>query len=157
MNWIFIAFLVASILHMIEEYFIPGGFMAIMKRFKPKIASQITVHSAVVINGLQLVVCILAIIFGNRLVSFGLSVAALLAFNALIHVGACVRVRGYTPGVATGLVLYLPLSFYGYYLFMTSGNLSLMDFAVSIVLGGLYQVVPIGYFGIAFTIKGNTR
>jgi hypothetical protein len=153
MNWIFIAFLVASVFHMTEEYFIPGGFMDLMKRLNPRIAPQVTVPSAVIINGLQLVVCVLAIVFGDGSAAFGLSVAALLAFNGLTHLGACLRIRGYAPGVITGLVLYMPLSIYGYYLFMIDGKLSSKDFAISIALGLFYQLVPIGYFGITGAIK----
>jgi hypothetical protein len=32
MEWIFVAFLAASIAHMAEEYFYPGGFMRTMVR-----------------------------------------------------------------------------------------------------------------------------
>ena len=142
---------------MVEEYFIPGGFMDLMKRLNPRMAPLVTVRSAVVINGLQLIVCVLAIALGNWSVAFGLSVAAPLALNGLMHLGACIRARGYAPGVITGVVLYLPLSIYGYYLFTIAGKLSSKGLIVSIALGVLYQLVPIGYFGIAGTLKRNTR
>ena len=39
MNWIFGAFLGASLFHMGEEYFYPGGFMGFMKRLNPKFSA----------------------------------------------------------------------------------------------------------------------
>lgn len=53
-EWILIAFLAASLLHMGEEYFYPGGFMDIMKRLNLRFAPLITVPMAVIINSLQL-------------------------------------------------------------------------------------------------------
>jgi hypothetical protein len=57
MEWIFGAFLIASVLHMGEEYFYPGGFMDIMKRINPKFAPLVTAPIPVIINGLQLLLC----------------------------------------------------------------------------------------------------
>jgi hypothetical protein len=71
MGWIFSTFLVASMIHMGEEYFYPGGFMDLMKRFNPKFAPIVTAPIAVIINGLQLLLCVVAIAVGkNILVSY---------------------------------------------------------------------------------------
>jgi hypothetical protein len=146
---IFAAFLAASALHMGEEYFIPGGFMEVMKRFNPRFAPYVTVPSAIAINGLQLLLCAAAIPFGAKYPVFGMSVAALLGLNGIVHVGACIRERGYVPGVVTGVFLYLPLSIYAYSLFIGSGRLAAIGALFSIALGLLYQAVPMAYFFIA--------
>lgn len=149
MDWIFIGFLVASILHMGEEYLYPGGFMDFMKRLNPRIAPQITTPAAVIINGLQLLLCLIAVIVGKSQPQFSLSVAALLIINGFIHMGGCIRVKGYAPGVVTGVFLYLPLSLYAYYLFISAGRLSGRGVLITAALGLLYQMVPLMYFGIA--------
>ncbi len=55
MDWIFIAFLIASLFHMGEEYVFPGGFTRLMKRLNPPFAPLITTPFAVIMNGLQLI------------------------------------------------------------------------------------------------------
>jgi len=110
MDWIFGAFLVASMIHMIEEYFYPGGFMGVMKRLNPRFAPLVTAPMAIVINGLQLLLCAVTILVGRNLLAFSMSVAALLFINAFAHMMASLLSKGYAPGVVTGVLLYLPLS-----------------------------------------------
>ena len=153
MDWIFKAFLVVSMIHMGEEYFYPGGFMDVMKRLNPKFAPLVTVPMAVVINGLQLILCILAIAVGKNALAFSMSVAGLLFINGLVHIMGCVIVKGYMPGVITGVLLYVPLSAYAYYFFISSGQLMLMGIIVSGVLCLLYQAVPISYFVLASAMR----
>jgi hypothetical protein len=149
MEWIFSAFLVVSMIHMGEEYFYPGGFMDIMKRLHPRFAPLVTVPMAVIINGLQLLLCLVAIAVGKNALVFSMSVAGLLFINGLMHIIGCVRIKGYVPGVITGGLLYIPLSVYAYDLFISSGQLTLNGVIVTGVLGILYQAVPISYFVLA--------
>ncbi len=46
MDWIFGAFLIASMLRMAEEYFYPGGSMDIMKHLNPRFSPFVTVSMA---------------------------------------------------------------------------------------------------------------
>lgn len=153
MDWIFGAFLVVSMIHMGEEYFYPGGFMRVMKRFNPKFAPLVTVPMAVIINGLQLLLCVVAIAVGTNVLAFSMSVAALLFINGLMHIIGCVRVKGYAPGVITGVLLYMPLSVYAYYLFASSGQLTLNEAIFTGVLGLLYQAVSISYLVLANAMR----
>ena len=149
MDWIFGGFLAASILHMVEEYFYPGGFMDVMKGFNPKFAPFVTPRLAVIINGLQLVLCAIAMVVGKNLPVFSMSIAGLLFINALMHIGACVRVKGYSPGVVTGVLLYLPLSIYAYSFYLGSNQLTWDGILITGLIGLLYQVVPISYLTLA--------
>jgi len=146
MTWLFAGFLIASMLHMVEEYFFPGGFMAVMKRMNPAFAPFVNVPMAIVINGLQLLLCIVVIFVGVSNLAFSLSAAALLFINGLAHIGGAIRLRGYAPGVISGSVLYLPLSVYSFYYFAASGQLSDGDAPIAGALGILYQLVPPVYF-----------
>lgn len=143
MNWVFWAFIVAAVIHVVEEYKYPGGFSDAMKRFNPRFAPFVTVKFTVAINGLFLLVCLAGAIVGDKSLAFSLSVASLLFLNALMHIIGTIRVKRYIPGAVSSVLLYLPLSFYAYYLFANSGRLSLLDGIVSILLGALYQAVPI--------------
>lgn len=157
MTWVFPAFLVATVLHMVEEYAFPGGFMdmtpappagAGVKRLNPRFAPLITTPFAVIVNGLQLVLCVCAILVGSSYPAFSLSIASLVFINGWVHIGACFRVKGYAPGAITGAFLYLPLGFYAYYAFSESGHLSLAQAAISGILGIIFQLVPIAYFAL---------
>ena len=153
MEWMFIAFLVVSMLHMGEEYFFPGGFMDLIKRLNPRFAPLVTLPMAVVINGLELLLCLVAIAIGKNALAFSMSVAALLFINGFVHIAGCVRVKGYVPGVITGVILFLPLSIYAYYLCIGSGQLTLRGVILSAVLGSIYHAVPISYFLVASAIR----
>jgi hypothetical protein len=146
MTWIFAGFLIASMLHMVEEFFFPGGFMTVMKRMSPTFAPFINVRSAIVINGLQLLLCITVLFVGVNNLAFSLSAAALLFINGLMHLGGAVRLKGYAPGVITGSILYIPLSVYSFYYFAASGQLNTGDAATACLLGILYQLVPLSCF-----------
>lgn len=149
MEWVFSAFLGASVIHMGEEYFYPGGFMDLMRRFNPRFAPLVTAPMAVVINGLQLLLCVVAIIIGQRALVFSMSIAGLIFINSLMHIAACIRLRSYAAGVISAVLVYLPLSAYAYFLFIGSGQLTLGGVLATAALGLLYQAVPIGYFVLA--------
>jgi hypothetical protein len=153
MNWVFWAFIVAAVIHIVEEYKYPGGFSDAMKRFNPRFAPFVTVKFTVVINGLFLLVCFAGAIVGDKSLAFSLSVASLLLFNALMHIIGTIRMKRYVPGAVSSVLLYLPLSFYAYYLFANSGRLSLLDGIVSILLGALYQAVPIASLASSSAVK----
>jgi len=153
MGRIFFAFLLVSMLHMGEEYFYPGGFMDVMKRLNPKFAQLVTVPMAVIINDLQLLLCIIAIVVGENGIVFSMSVAGLLFTNGLMHIMGCVKAKGYAPGVITGVLLYIPVSVYAYLLSIHLGLLTLNELIVTGVLGLLYQAVPIGYLVSARVMK----
>lgn len=127
--------------------------MDVMKRLNPKFAPLVTVPITVIINGLQLLLCVVAILIGENDLIFSMSVAGLLFINGLMHVVGCVRAKGYAPGVITGILLYMPISGYAYYLFISSGQLMLKGVIVTGILGLLYQAVPIGYFWLASTFR----
>jgi len=153
MEWIFGAFFIVSVIHMGEEYFYPGGFMDMMKRLNPKFAPFVTVPMAVIVNGLQLLLCIVAVLVWKNALIFSMSVAGLLFINGLTHLLGSLRMKGYVPGVITGLLLYMPLSSYAYHLSIDSGRLTWNGVIVTGVLGLLYQLVPIGYFTLASAVR----
>lgn len=143
MDWIFRAFLGASIIHMLEEYKYPGGFPDYMKRASPRFASAVTTKFAVVINGLQVGLCVVAIVVGDRNLIFSLSVAGLLLMNGLVHLGGTIRTSSYVPGVLSSVLLYIPLSLFAYVTFAGSGRVSAFEVVASGLLGLCYQAVPV--------------
>jgi hypothetical protein len=68
-----------------------------------------------------------------------LTVTALLFTNAIWHVVGAVKTRSYSPGVLTGLVLYVPLAVYGYARLLGSGKASVQAALVCFAIGASYQ------------------
>ncbi len=101
-------------LHQLEEH--QGDrFRAFVNDRIAHVPDALTTRAVVVINvplvwGVDLVVLYLA-----RFVSIGLGLIAiyLTLVNAFVHIAAAVRFRGYNPGLATAVVLFLPVGIYG--------------------------------------------
>lgn len=153
MSWIFDTFILAGMLHVLEEYYYPGGFPDFMKRMSPAFAPFVTTSFAIIINGLFLLLCILASIVGKKMLVFSLSIAALLFTNGLVHILGSLRARRYAPGLITGVLLYIPLGITAYSLFWNLGELSINQGIFSLLLGLAYQVVPVGYLAMASLMR----
>ncbi len=138
MEWIFIAILTVSIIHVIEEY--NGGFVDQMKQFVP----GTDLSQFVSINMTFIVLCFIAVVVGSSNLVYSLSIAALLFINVMFHVGGSIRLRGYNAGLVTAVVLYLPVSIYAYYYFWNSGSLTplrvyIINFTWSILDGNSFR------------------
>jgi len=114
MSWIYYGFLIAAILHVLEEFVYPGGFMGFMKKMAPPFAPFITPTFAIVINGLFLLLCLVAALIGRIAPVLVLSIAALLGINGMTHALGAIRARRYAPGMLSGVLLYLPLAILAY-------------------------------------------
>lgn len=142
MKALFWAPLGAAALHMIEEFVYPGGFAAWDRRYRPAISASITPRFHVVINGLLLLVCFDVATLGPTPtgVALWLAVMALLFGNSIWHVVGAVRTRSYSPGMITGLLLYVPLTVYGYARLLQSGRASAGTAILAFAVGSSYPL-----------------
>jgi hypothetical protein len=146
---------VASLLHVGEEYVWPGGFLGFMQRVAPSFTVGVaTPGLAVVVNGLMVVGLVVAALVGPAVPSFALSGVALVAVNGLGHLAAVVRTRGYAPGVVTGGLVYLPVAVAAYTVFGLAGRLTVGVVVVSVLLGVAYNLVPLAWFGLHRLLAG---
>ena len=128
-------------LHIIEEFVWPGGFLAWYRLYRPEFAVSLTVRFVVVVNALLLAFAVWIGFFGptaSRGVSAWLTLMAALACNAVFHVRGAILSRRYSPGMITGMLLYVPVCVWGYWVFLRGGispSLALVSFAV----GAAYQ------------------
>ena len=133
MEWIFIAILVVSVVHVFEEYY--GGFVDQMQHFIP----ETDLSQFVSVNMTFIMLTFIAVIVGSASLSYSLSIAALIFINVLFHLGGTIRLRGYSAGLISALFLYLPVSTYAYYYFWNSGALTPIEGIISILLGLLWM------------------
>jgi hypothetical protein len=149
MSWVLWAVAAAGVVHVIEEFGWPGGFLQQLRRLAPRFAPAVTPRFATVVNGLMLLLYVMAALMGRRSPVFALSAAALALVNGLVHVGAAVRARRYVPGLVSGALTYLPLGLAAYASFARAGLLPARTLLASALLGLAWQLVPLGWLGLA--------
>jgi hypothetical protein len=153
MSWVFYALLGAAALHVVEEYTFPGGFPDFMRKMTGRFAAYVDTRFAVIINGLFLVLCLAGALLSGRAPLFSLSVAGLCGLNGLSHLAATLRARRYAPGLASGLLLYLPLAVAAYALYLRAGLATVPQAAGTILAGLAFQAAPLVYLGLAYGLK----
>jgi hypothetical protein len=85
----------------------------------------------------------LAIFYTNEwTLILGLSAAAWIFSNFLIHAYFTLRTGIYSPGIVTAGAIYVPVSLYIYSNFWTSGLLSPIDFILSFIIGFAIMYIP---------------
>ena len=141
MDWLMWAPLIAASIHITEEFFLPGGFEAWYRRYRPD-PSRITRRFLVVVNAVLLVVCLNIAFLGRTQigVAYWLAISALFFSNGIWHAWASYKSHTYSPGVVTGMGIYVPLTAYGYVQFVHSGAASIGTAAVACIIGGSYQL-----------------
>ncbi len=142
MVWLFWTPLIAASLHLLEEFVFPGHFSEWYIRYKPDIRKSATNRFLITINVLLLILCYdIGALGSSKLgIALWLGVMAMLAANGLWHLRGVVKTRSYSPGVLTGMLVYLPLAVYGYVLFLQSGQVSVLTTMISFAIGASYQM-----------------
>lgn len=132
------------LLHCFEEFFIPGGFREWYHNYRPNLNKQTPAYYWKVNIIAFLIVLINSIYYfvshGNN--NTGLLIASsFLAWNALVtHVIGSFQSKHYSPGVATGIFLYIG-SFFGITIIIIHGQL--LPFNLTIIyalIGMLYEL-----------------
>ena len=104
--WLFSA---AYVAHVAEEFWAGPGFPA---WFAQIIGRPLPVAAFVSINAVAFALLIAAIIAAIRREDAGwmaVAIATVVTVNGLLHAAGTVVTRTYSPGLITGVVLYLPL------------------------------------------------
>lgn len=87
----------------------------------------------------------LAIFYTSELtLVLGLSTAAWIFSNFLIHAYYTLRYGEYSPGVVTASALYAPVTVFIFYNFLVSGILSTLDIILAIIIGFGIMYIPTG-------------
>jgi len=72
----------------------------------------------------------------------GLSTAAWVFSNFLIHAAFTLYTGEYSPGVVTASAIYVPVAVYIYYKFWIAGILNTLDIILSIIISFAVMYVP---------------
>ena len=146
MDWLLWAPLAAASLHMSEEFLVPGGFLAWYRGYRAD-PSRINRRFLAIVNVVLLAVCCDIGLLGRTPlgIAYWLAISALLCSNGIWHLWASYKSRTYSPGVVTGVALYVPLAVFGYSYFVRSGAASPGVAALACAIGGSYQFWSAAY------------
>lgn len=106
--------LLAVSAHIFEEFVFPGAFASWYRRCRPD-DPTISARRLVVANVILVFFSLCAGLLGPTRygVQVWLIVMGSLFANAIFHITATLRMREYSPGSATSLILYIPLTIFG--------------------------------------------
>jgi hypothetical protein len=132
---------VAYLIHILEESprFVPWAtkYLGAPETFGQFIVGNVIFMAYVVIA------TSLAIFYTNEgTLILGLSAAAWIFSNFLIHAYYTLRTGIYSPGVVTAGAIYVPVSVYIYSNFWVSGLLNNLDIVLSMLIGFAIMYVP---------------
>ena len=141
MDWLPWAPLAVACCHIFEEFVWPGGFADWYRRYRGN-ASKVTPRMLVIVNVALLAACVnYALLAGTALgVAALLGLSALLCSNGLWHAWASVKTHTVSPGVVTGILLYVPLMIVEFNGYMHAGRVSLWMAGVAAAVGSSYHV-----------------
>lgn len=135
---------IAYAVHMIEE---TPRFVPWTKKYSWLFTSQFTMPKFIMGNCLfmtyVLVSIFLALFYpGEWTIILGLSTAAWIFSNFLLHATITLYSGEYSPGVVTAGAIYVPVSLYIYTKFLESGILTPLDILWSIIIGFAVMYIP---------------
>jgi hypothetical protein len=132
---------IAYFIHIIEE---TPRFVPWAKRYfsAPSTFAQFVFGNVIFMAYVLLSVCIAIFFPSEWTLVLGLSTAAWIFSNFLIHASLTLYTGEYSPGVVTASAIYAPVSVYIYTYFWGSNLLSNVDIILSIIMGFAVMFVP---------------
>ena len=128
-------------IHIIEE---TPRFVPWAKRYlsAPSTFAQFVLGNVIFMAYVLISVALATFYPGEWTLVLGLSTAAWIFSNFLIHASFTLYTGEYSPGVVTACALYAPVSVYIYTNFLGSGILSNADILLSVIIGFAVMYVP---------------
>ena len=127
--------------HLFEEFVWPGGFAPWYRAYPPGYSATVSVRFLLAVNAVFIGLAFLPPLLGKtpRGFAYWAVVMAIAAANALFHLRATIRTGRYSPGLITGIGLYLPLATVGITMLL---RLKLVGFASviqAVIIAGAYS------------------
>ena len=132
---------IAYCIHIIEE---TPRFVPWAKRYfsAPSTFAQFVIGNVIFMAYVLISVFLATFYPGEWTLVLGLSTAAWIFSNFLIHASFTLLTGEYSPGVVTASAIYAPVAVYIYTAFLGSGILNSFDIILSIILGFSVMYVP---------------
>lgn len=132
-------------LHITEEFLFPGGFIEWYQEWVPSKTAGIRPGYLVWINTLMIGVCVIpaaGAAAGHGYVAW-YTVAAIAGANGIFHIVGVIKLKKYSPGVITGMLLYVPLACYGTWFMLSTVAISSIKVIVILAIAAGYHIFSI--------------
>jgi hypothetical protein len=147
MDWLAWAPLAAACCHIFEEFAWPGGFADWYRLYRQG-ASRVTPRLLILVNVTLFAACLNYALVAQTptgaVCLLGLS--ALLCSHGLWHAWASGKTHTVSPGVVTGVLLYVPLMIVESDFYVRSGRAPLWAGALAALVGSSYHLWPVLYY-----------
>jgi hypothetical protein len=136
---------IAAAIHIFEEFVFPGGFKEWWRAYQPETAGSVSNRFLIFINVVLILFSVTVALAvqaprGNGMAAW-LALATLLFSNAIFHLVGAFRTKRYSPGMVSGIALYIPLAIYGYVYFVGGGKVSILTAIVAALIGSSYHFI----------------
>jgi len=141
-------------LHVTEEFIWPGGFIAWDNILRPQFTETagsfyVKVNAIPAVGSLLLALGTLSTPGGNNwsAVLTWLTIATFMSWNAVFHLRGAIRTKLYSPGMVTGLALFVPLTLTSYVHFVHAGLpplLALVSAAIAFAIQPILNLIKRG-------------
>jgi hypothetical protein len=136
-------------LHVFEEFVFPGGFSDWNRTYRPRFAGAMTPSYLIKVNAIPGAAAILVSLgvfnYAGGYGLFGIrawhAFLTFLAFNAIYHIRGAFQTGHYSPGMVTGILLYLPLAVISFTYFIKAGIMDIVSAILCLALGLAFQPV----------------
>lgn len=128
--------------HLIEEFVWPGGFPDWYRHYPPGYVTTVSTRFLIIVNLVFIALALLPPVLGASPRGFAIwtVVAAIAAANGVFHLIAVLRTHTYSPGVVTGIALYMPLAIVGGTYLLRRGLVSPGTAIQAIIIGVAYHL-----------------
>jgi hypothetical protein len=133
---------ISVLLHLIEEFIFPGGFMVWDRDYRPAISKNKHPRFLIIVNALLFAICFNPILSGltNGGIEWWLSIVSILFVNAYFHIKGVIVLKRYSPGVITSIFIYTPLATYGYWYFLSEKKVNWITAILCFTIGIAYHL-----------------
>ena len=134
---------ISVLLHITEEFIFPGGFMDWDREYRPGINESGHKRFLIIINMLLFAICFNPILSGltNGGIGWWLSIVSILFVNSYFHIKGVIILKRYSPGVITSIFIYIPLTVYGYWYFLSTNQVPFITGILCFSVGIAYQLI----------------
>jgi hypothetical protein len=74
-------------------------------------------------------------------IEWWLSIVSILFVNSYFHLKGVIILKRYSPGVITSITIYVPLTIYGYWYFLSTNKVPLITAILCFSVGIAYQLI----------------
>ena len=135
-------------LHVTEEFLFPGGFIRWDNVFRPKF-TETPGSYYIKVNAFPGIASVLLVLgafdymgkYSPMGIRTWLAISTFMTWNAFFHLRGSIQTKQYSPGMITGLALFVPLTIAGYVYLLSAGAVDIWSAAACIAFALAVQPV----------------